>query len=77
MLMLSFFASLQGKSIVVELKNSLQVRGKLVSVDQYLNLKLDEVEVVDKESFPQLVSCVCLLPAVSPVPCPAPTPVPY
>lgn len=51
----SMFKTLEGKTVLLELKNSLQLRGKLVSVDQYLNLKLDEVEVVDRENYPQLV----------------------
>ncbi len=42
--------------MTVELKNDLQIRGKLLSVDQYLNLKLGDVEVVEKDKFPQLVS---------------------
>lgn len=49
------FKTLEGKTVLLELKNSLQLKGKLVSVDQYLNLKLDEVEVVDRENYPQLV----------------------
>jgi small nuclear ribonucleoprotein (snRNP)-like protein len=51
----SMFKTLEGKTVLLELKNSLQLKGKLVSVDQYLNLKLDNVEVVDRDSFPQLV----------------------
>jgi U6 snRNA-associated Sm-like protein LSm2 len=55
MIFFSLFKTLEGKSVLLELKNSLQIRGTLSSVDQYLNLKLDDVEVVDRESFPQLV----------------------
>ncbi len=51
------FAPLQeGKTVLIELKNSLQIRGTLASVDHYLNMKIDNVEVVDRESFPQLLS---------------------
>ncbi len=57
----SMFKTLEGKTVLLELKNSLQLRGKLVSVDQYLNLKLDEVEVVDRENYPQLVRLRTLL----------------
>lgn len=56
MIFFTFFKTLEGKTVTVELKNDLQIRGTLVSVDQYLNLKLDAVQVVDKESFPQLLS---------------------
>ncbi len=55
MIFFSLFKTLEGKVLLLELKNSLQIRGTLSSVDQYLNLKLDNVEVVDRESFPQLV----------------------
>lgn len=36
MIFLTFFKTLEGKTIVVELKNDLQIRGVLQSVDQYL-----------------------------------------
>ena len=55
MIFFSLFKTLEGKVVLLELKNSLQIRGTLSSVDQYLNLKLENVEVVDRESFPQLV----------------------
>lgn len=52
----TFFQTLVGKVVVVELKNDLAVRGTIHSVDQYMNFKLDGAEVVEKERFPQLVS---------------------
>ena len=39
----------------MELKNDLAVTGTLHSVDQYLNIKLENVTVVDQARFPQLV----------------------
>lgn len=45
-----------GKVIAVELKNDVALTGTLHSVDQYLNVKLTEVQVVDAERYPQLVS---------------------
>ena len=54
-LFFAMFKTLEGKTIQVELKNSLQIRGRLVSIDQYLNMKLDDIEVIDKANFPQLV----------------------
>ena len=39
----------------MELKNDLSISGVLDSVDQFLNLKLSAVSVVEKERFPQLV----------------------
>jgi len=42
--------------VAVELKNDVELTGKLHSVDQYLNVKLEDVQVVKKERYPQLVS---------------------
>lgn len=41
--------------MTVELKNDLAIRGTLHSVDQYLNVKLEDVEVVEKEKYPHMV----------------------
>merc|ERR1712216_847311 len=48
--------SIVGKVVIVELKNDLQVKGSLVSVDQYLNVKLDNVSVNDEDQFPHLMA---------------------
>ena len=45
MLFYSFFKTLVGKEVTVELKNDLAVRGVLHSVDQYLNVKLEDIKV--------------------------------
>ena len=52
----TFFRTLVGQSVELELKNDLRIRGTLLSVDQYLNLKVGDVEVQDKAKFPQLLS---------------------
>ena len=52
----SFFKTLVGKEVVVELKNGLQVVGLLQSVDHYLNVKLDAARAVDPVAFPHLSS---------------------
>lgn len=44
----------------MELKNDIQVRGTLKSVDQYLNIKLDDISVVNEISYPHLVSNVMI-----------------
>ena len=44
-----------GKEVAVELKNDIAITGTLVSVDQYLNVKLSDVRVVDPTRYPQLV----------------------
>lgn len=51
----TFFKTLQGKEVTVELKNNVQIRGTLHSVDQYLNFKLENTSIVDPARFPQLV----------------------
>ncbi|CEF69938.1 U6 snRNA-associated Sm-like protein LSm2 [Strongyloides ratti] len=56
MLFYSFFKSLVGREIVVELKNDIGMSGILQSVDQYLNVKLDQVQVLDPERFPHLIT---------------------
>lgn len=52
----SFFKTLVGKEIAVELKNDVVLTGTLHSVDQYLNIKLNNVQVVDKQKYPQLLA---------------------
>jgi len=56
MLFYSFFKTLVGKEIAVELKNDVILTGTLHSVDQYLNMKLLTVSVVDSSKYPQLLS---------------------
>lgn len=52
----SFFKTLVGKEVAVELKNDVALTGILHSVDQYLNVKLTDVKVVDEDRFPQLAA---------------------
>ena len=52
----SFFKTLVGKEVAVELKNDVVLTGTLHSVDQYLNVKLNNVKVVDKQKYPQLLA---------------------
>ncbi|CAJ0600366.1 unnamed protein product [Cylicocyclus nassatus] len=54
MLFFSFFKSLVGQDVVVELKNDLSICGTLHSVDQYLNMKLTDISVAEPEKFPQM-----------------------
>ena len=56
MLFFSFFKTLVGKEVAVELKNDIVLTGILLSVDQYLNIKLSNVSVVDVDKYPQLIS---------------------
>mmetsp|Transcript_2838 Transcript_2838/g.10317 ORF Transcript_2838/g.10317 Transcript_2838/m.10317 type:complete len:95 (+) Transcript_2838:27-311(+) len=56
MLFFSYFKTLVGKQVVVELKNDLAIAGTLQSVDQYLNLKLENTSAVDEARFPHMKS---------------------
>ena len=55
-LFFSFFKTLVGKEIAVELKNDVVLTGILHSVDQYLNIKLTNVSVVNENRYPQLTA---------------------
>ncbi|CAL8150537.1 unnamed protein product [Prunus armeniaca] len=59
-LFFSYFKELVGREVTVELKNDLAIRGTLHSVDQYLNIKLENTRVVDQEKYPHMVSIICL-----------------
>jgi small nuclear ribonucleoprotein (snRNP)-like protein len=54
-LFFSFFKTLVGKEVTVELKNGLAIRGTLHSVDQYHNLKLNDIAVEDADKHPHMV----------------------
>jgi U6 snRNA-associated Sm-like protein LSm2 len=56
MLFFSFFKTLIEHEVTVELKNDIQLRGTLKSVDQYLNIKLDDISVVEELKYPHLSS---------------------
>lgn len=55
-LFFSYFKELVGREVTVELKNDLAIRGTLHSVDQYLNIKLENTRVVDQDKYPHMVS---------------------
>ncbi|KAJ3393072.1 U6 snRNA-associated Sm-like protein LSm2 [Lobulomyces angularis] len=56
MLFYSFFKTLVGQPVTVELKNDLSIKGLLVSVDQFLNIKLDDLTVTDEKKFPHMMA---------------------
>ncbi|CAD7924525.1 unnamed protein product [Amoebophrya sp. A25] len=58
MLFYKYFLKLaeQQAEVTVELKNDLQVKGKIVAVDQFLNIRLNNVSCSDPEKFPYLLS---------------------
>ena len=51
----SFFKTLVDHEVTVELKNDISIRGTLKSVDQFLNIKLDDIQVVEELKYPHLV----------------------
>ncbi|CCK69953.1 Sm-like protein LSM2 KNAG_0D02020 [Huiozyma naganishii CBS 8797] len=54
MLFFSFFKTLVDQEVVVELKNDIEIKGTLQSVDQFLNLKLDNISCDDETKYPHL-----------------------
>lgn len=56
MLFYSFFKTMVGKEVVVELKNDLSISGVLHSVDQYLNIKMTDVKCTDEQRFPHMTA---------------------
>ncbi|KAI9217343.1 U6 snRNA-associated Sm-like protein LSm2-like protein [Blastocladiella britannica] len=56
MLFYSFFKSLVGKEVTVELKNDLCMIGTLQSVDQFLNIKLDNARASDAKRYPHVMT---------------------
>ena len=51
----SFFKTLVDHEVTIELNNDLSIRGTLKSVDQYLNIKLDDITVIEEGKYPHLV----------------------
>lgn len=56
MLFYSFFKALKGNEVTVELKNDLVIQGILHSVDQFLNIRLTDVQAVDSKQHPYMMS---------------------
>jgi len=54
MLFFSFFKTLVDHQVTVELKNDVSIRGTLKSVDQFLNIKLEDITVVDELRYPHM-----------------------
>ena len=54
MLFYSYFKTLTGREVTVELKNDVAITGTLHSVDQYLNVKLNGVRVSAPDKHPQV-----------------------
>lgn len=54
MLFFSFFKTLVDQEVIVELKNDIEIKGTLRSVDQFLNLKLDNISTVNETKYPHL-----------------------
>jgi U6 snRNA-associated Sm-like protein LSm2 len=48
------FKQLIGNPVIIELKNQAIIKGILESSDNFLNMKLIDLELLNGESFPQL-----------------------
>lgn len=56
MLFYSFFKTLVGNQVTVELKNDIIIKGTLHSVDQFLNIRLTDVSAVEASQHPYIRS---------------------
>ncbi|ORY75984.1 U6 snRNA-associated Sm-like protein LSm2 [Leucosporidium creatinivorum] len=56
MLIFSVFKTLTDQEVTVELKNDLSIVGTLKSVDQFLNIKLDNIRVLDEDKHPHMIA---------------------
>ncbi|BFZ62006.1 U6 snRNA-associated Sm-like protein LSm2 [Saitoella coloradoensis] len=54
MLFYSFFKTLIDQQVTVELKNDLSIQGTLKSVDQFLNISLHDINVLEEVKYPHL-----------------------
>ncbi|KAH9485026.1 U6 snRNA-associated Sm-like protein LSm2 [Psilocybe cubensis] len=56
MLIFSVFKTLTDQQVTVELKNDLSITGVLKSVDQFLNIRLDNIKVADENRHPHMMA---------------------
>ncbi|KAI3618666.1 40s ribosomal protein s8 [Moniliophthora roreri] len=55
-LIFSVFKTLTDQQVTVELKNDLSITGVLKSVDQFLNIRLDNIKVLDEARHPHMMA---------------------
>ncbi|CCM00833.1 uncharacterized protein FIBRA_02875 [Fibroporia radiculosa] len=55
-LIFSVFKTLTDQQVTVELKNDLSITGVLKSVDQFLNIRLDSITVLDEARHPHMMA---------------------
>ncbi|KAF9785340.1 U6 snRNA-associated Sm-like protein LSm2 [Thelephora terrestris] len=56
MLIFSVFKTLTDQTVIVELKNDLLITGVLKSVDQFLNIRLDNIQISDEVRHPHMIA---------------------
>ncbi|KAI5118068.1 hypothetical protein M0805_006331 [Coniferiporia weirii] len=56
LLIFSLFKTLTDQTVTVELKNDLSITGVLKSVDQFLNIRLDNIKVLDEARHPHMMA---------------------
>ncbi|KAM0688588.1 U6 snRNA-associated Sm-like protein LSm2 [Conglomerata obtusa] len=54
MLFYNFFVTKLNGTVKVVLKNELEIEGVLISVDAFLNMKLEKIRVINLQKFPGL-----------------------
>ncbi|EJD45788.1 U6 snRNA-associated Sm-like protein LSm2, partial [Auricularia subglabra TFB-10046 SS5] len=60
-LIFSVFKTLTDQTVTVELKNDLCITGVLKSVDQFLNIRLDSIKVLDEARHPHMALKNCFI----------------
>jgi U6 snRNA-associated Sm-like protein LSm2 len=56
MVFLQLFRTLEGKKVIVELKNDVILKGTLISVDHFYNFRLEDIEVISHAGCYQLLT---------------------
>jgi small nuclear ribonucleoprotein (snRNP)-like protein len=50
----TLFKALKGYRIIIELKNNVVMKGIVQHTDNFLNIKLGDVEILNADAFPQM-----------------------
>lgn len=56
MLLYSFLKTITNREVTIELKNDLKIVGVLKSVDQFHNIRIDDIQVLNLEQYPHLAA---------------------
>lgn len=56
MLLYSFLKTMTDRELTIELKNDLKIKGTLKTVDQFHNIRIDDIQVLNPEQYPHLAA---------------------